>query len=260
MCLHLLFCTVPFHRVSPFYRTVSFHSSINVSLLSHPLYFFSWWKFETWLQITTRERSHLRETSTSVTSSGGWWLIYIEKATIWSISNFFIPTAFSRATSTRFNLPRSNSSLSPLHFLRIMESQAKFHFHLLFIARFRHSFFISSHPFRYTLSSHLQLVDSRGFSSINYAVGRRRRRAANIHYGSRAACFATRVSLDLWTDLGHRDSPRDRIIAANHLCLRLRRMTRRIRGFIGTSFTLETTCAFEFQKTSIGSFPWRSRK
>lgn len=204
----------------------------------------------------------MRETSTSVTSSGGWWLIYIEKATILINFQFFHTNSIFSCYIYSFQSPSIQfiSPSSSFSRIRIMESQAKFHFHPLFTARFRHSFFISSHPFRYTLSSHLQLVDSRGFSSINYAVGRRRRRAANIHYGSRAACFATRVSLDLWTDLGHRDSPRDRIIAANHLCLRLRRMTRRIRGFIGTSFTLETTCAFEFQKTSIGSFPWRSRK
>lgn len=55
-------------------------------------------------------------------------------------------------------------------------------------------------------------------SPINYAVGRRR--AANIHYALERS-FATRVSLDLWTDLEHRVSQRDRIIGTKHLgCLR----------------------------------------
>lgn len=109
--------------------------------------------------------------------------------------------------------------------------KVNFHPHPLLATRFHHTPPFPAHrPIHSvtTLPSHLQLVDSRGFSSINYAVGRRRR---NIHYGSRAVFRNARVARFM-------DRPRASRLSAGQDYRRQpslpssskRRMTR-IRGF-----------------------------
>lgn len=101
----------------------------------------------------------------------------------------------------------------------------------------------------------LQLVDSRGFSSINYAVGRRRRR--NIHYGSRAAFRNARVARFM-------DRPRASRLSAGQDYRRQpswteRRVTR-IRGFYWYELHARNDmCIREFQD-EFHQIPRRSCK
>lgn len=160
--------------------------------------------------------------TTRATSSGGCDFINFQ---------FFHP----RATSTRFNFLRSFIQLisSLFNFSNSHNSgwKVNFHPHPLLATRFHHTPPFPAHrPIHSvtTLPSHLQLVDSRGFSSINYAVGRRRR---NIHYGSRAVFRNARVARFM-------DRPRASRLSAGQDYRRQpslpssskRRMTR-IRGF-----------------------------
>lgn len=153
-------------------------------------------------------------------------------------------------SSTRLNFSPSNpsSSISPI---RIIRSQANLHPLLATLLQIVPSIlFITLLP-----SLPLQLVDSRGFSSINYAVGRRRRR--NIHYGSRAAFRNARVARFM-------DRPRASRLSAGQDYRRQpswteRRVTR-IRGFYWYELHARNDmCIREFQD-EFHQIPRRSRK